>query len=98
MSRFLRLLAAASIAGALAILLRELFRERPELLGSASSDQGEGAHTPEPKPDRRDTTNHGPGQSKEMLYEEAQRLGIKGRSKMKKGQLERAIKDAKAAR
>jgi hypothetical protein len=96
MSGFLRLLSAASILGALGILLRELFRQRAELLRPASSDLGRSRSAPERN--RARTANDGTGPSRQELYEEAQRLEIKGRSKMKKDQLERAVKKARAAR
>ena len=99
MSGFLRLLAAAGIVGGLAILVRKLFRDRPDLLRTARGEEDESKRKPEPKPAQPDTTgSDGTGASREKLYEEAQRLGIKGRSKMKKGQLERAVKKARAAR
>jgi hypothetical protein len=98
MSGFLRLLAAASIVGGLAILLRELFRERTELLRPASGGQVESKSRPKPKRSQAQTRSDGTGPSREKLYEEAQRLEIKGRSKMKKDELERAVKKARAAR
>lgn len=97
MSGFLRLLGAATIVGALAILLRELFRERPELMSAASSDQVESKRKASPRSARSDIRNDGGGQSREELYEEAQRLGIKGRSRMKKSQLKRAVENAREA-
>lgn len=98
MSRFLRLLGAASIVGGLAILVRELFREKRELLRPASSDQGKSKPAPKRKRAQTDAASDGTGPSREELYEEAQRLNIKGRSKMKKDQLERAVKKARAGR
>ena len=40
-------------------------------------------------------TGSGTGASKAELYERAQRLGIKGRSKMTKAELERAIREVR---
>jgi hypothetical protein len=40
---------------------------------------------------RRSGTNRPKGQTKEQLYNQAKRLGIKGRSKMSKAQLQRAV-------
>jgi DNA end-binding protein Ku len=109
MTAFLRLLAAASIVGALAAFLRELFRDRPELLarsehagstrsGQRKRNQTKSSRRSAPRAARSDPKRDGRGPSREKLYEEAQRLEIKGRSKMKKDQLERAVKKARAAR
>jgi hypothetical protein len=40
---------------------------------------------------RRSGTNRPKGRTKEQLYEEARRMGIEGRSKMNKQQLQRAV-------
>ena len=39
----------------------------------------------------RSGTNRPKGRTKEQLYNEAKRMGVKGRSKMNKQQLERAV-------
>jgi hypothetical protein len=43
------------------------------------------------KPGRRQTMPIGHERTKEQLYREAKRFGIKGRSKMNKGQLKAAL-------
>jgi hypothetical protein len=40
---------------------------------------------------RRSGTNRAKGRTREQLYEEARHLGIEGRSKMNKSQLQRAV-------
>jgi DNA end-binding protein Ku len=47
-----------------------------------------------PKPAAKSAASNGAGASKAELYEKATELGIKGRSKMSKAELERAIRDA----
>jgi hypothetical protein len=92
MRGLLRLLAAATIVGALAALLRELLRRGAEPLSSQGSE--------EPHTERQmssGTGRDGAGPSRKELYEEAQRLEIQGRSKMNTRQLERAVDAAKGA-
>jgi len=43
------------------------------------------------QPERRHTMPMGHERTKEQLYSQAKRLGIKGRSKMNKGQLKAAL-------
>jgi hypothetical protein len=45
----------------------------------------------------RSGTNRPRGRTKEQLYNEARRLGIKGRSKMNKAQLQRAVNRKKSS-
>jgi hypothetical protein len=92
MRGLLRLLAAAAVVGALAALLRELLRDRPELLGVKRTEEHLDAAETAPH-----TTRDSAGPSRKELYEEAQRLEIQGRSKMNKRQLERAVDEAKGA-
>jgi hypothetical protein len=40
---------------------------------------------------QRSGTNRAKGRTRDQLYDEAKKLGIEGRSKMNKGQLERAV-------
>ena len=44
----------------------------------------------------RSGTNRPKGRTRDQLYEEAKRLGIEGRSKMDKGQLQRAVNGKKS--
>ncbi len=44
----------------------------------------------------RSGTNRPKGRTKDQLYNEAKRLGVKGRSKMSKSQLQRAIAGKKS--
>lgn len=92
MRGLLRLLAAATVVGALAALLRELLRGRGELSGLKGTEEHLDAAETAPR-----TTRDSAGPSREELYEEAQRLEIQGRSKMNKRQLERAVDAAKGA-
>jgi hypothetical protein len=45
---------------------------------------------------RRSGTNRPKGRTKEQLYSEAKKLGVKGRSKMSKAQLQRAVAGKKS--
>lgn len=92
MRGLLRLLTAAGAVGALVVLLRELVRRRPEFLNPKESEE---LRTESEM--SLDTTRDGAGPSRKELYEEAQRLGIQGRSKMNKRQLERAVGEAEEA-
>jgi hypothetical protein len=92
MRGLLRLLTAASVVGALVALLRELFRRGPELLSSKGSEEPRTESERSPG-----AVRNGEGLSRKELYEEAQRLGIQGRSKMNKSQLERAVGEAREA-
>ena len=47
---------------------------------------------------RRSGTDRPKGRTKEQLYNEAKRMGIEGRSKMTKGQLQRAVAGKKGGR
>jgi hypothetical protein len=55
---------------------------------SRSSTRGA---SPQQRGGRRSGTNRPKGQTKEQLYNQARRLNIDGRSKMSKGQLQRAV-------
>jgi hypothetical protein len=92
MRGLLRVLAAASVVGALAVLLRELFRDRPELLKPKRNEEPRAASNRSPG-----TIRNGAVTSRAELYEEARRLEIQGRSKMNKRQLERAVDEARGA-
>src|SRR3954465_11024888 len=46
----------------------------------------------------RSGTNRAKGRTRDQLYEEAKDLGIEGRSKMNKSQLQRAVEGKKSAR
>jgi hypothetical protein len=85
----LRLLTAASVAGALAVLLRGL-RKRHELMSPKDSEEPHTGSETSPGTDR-----DGAGSNRKELYEEAQRLEIPGRSRMNKRQLARAVGEAK---
>lgn len=87
MARLLKTLVLAAIAYALWQYLKTVLSEpEPEPVGTAPVA---------PAPERPASSNGGgSARSKAELYEEAQRLGIKGRSKMSKADLERAIRDA----
>lgn len=100
--------AAAAVVAALAAFLRELFRERPELLrastaGAAGESAREDLHSGTSRPKHSGTSRPkgggapkvGEEKTQRELYEEAQRLDVEGRSKMNKGQLERAVAKAK---
>jgi hypothetical protein len=45
---------------------------------------------------RRSGTARGKGRTREQLYNEARKLGVEGRSKMDKSQLQRAVDDRKS--
>lgn len=47
---------------------------------------------------RRSGTSRGKGRTRDQLYEEAKHLGIDGRSKMNKGELEHAVDGRKGSR
>ena len=52
--------------------------------------------TPEAKAPQAPSANGSGGPTRTELYEEAQRLGIEGRSKMDKQELERAVRTARS--
>lgn len=56
-------------------------RSKSSLRGKSPSERG----------GRRSGTNRPKGRTKEQLYEEAKRMGISGRSRMNKAQLQRAV-------
>ena len=103
MARLLRTALLAGIAYALWQYVKTVLEEpAPQLApaGPASPAPPPAAET-SPTPETRQSNpspaaerSNGAGRSKAELYEEAQRLGIKGRSKMSKAELERAIRDA----
>lgn len=72
-------------AGFVVELMRRVVRNDEEPLASTATASTPSAHPPEPSP--LDLS----GASRQELYEEAQRLGIKGRSKMSKAQLNAAL-------
>jgi hypothetical protein len=93
-ARLLRTAVLAGIAYVLWQYLKTVLEEpAPQL---APADPAPPAETPEPNPSpaAERSNGAGAGRSKAELYEEAQRLGIKGRSKMSKAELERAVRDA----
>ena len=55
---------------------------------SRSSTRGS---SPERRGGQRSGTNRPKGQTKEQLYNQARRLGVQGRSRMNKSQLQRAV-------
>jgi hypothetical protein len=98
MNRLLKLTALIGAGYALWRLLREAKdgqAPRPALDRGVESAAAE--PTPEPAPAQPQTKSSGPSggtASKADLYERAKALGIEGRSKMSKAELERAIRDA----
>jgi hypothetical protein len=96
MRRLIRTLAATGVMAALGMFLRVLFRDRPDLLGLDNNDAvGDDGVVGPPAPERELSSENGTPLSRRQLYEQAQRLGIEGRSKMSKRQLERAVAKAK---
>jgi len=90
--RFLRRLIVLGALAAGALYLRQLLDEQsedtqtqPVASGSQASPSASSNGSP---------SNGAAGATKAELYEEAQRLGIEGRSKMTKAELERAIRAA----
>ncbi|HEX2359560.1 MAG TPA: hypothetical protein VHH72_07060 [Solirubrobacterales bacterium] len=103
MGRLLRTAVLAAIAYALWQYLKTVLDEPQPQLSPVGPEQpapprSEASQaTPESNPSAAAERSNGGGarRSKAELYEEAQRLGIKGRSKMSKAELERAIRDAR---
>jgi hypothetical protein len=107
MMRRIRLLIAAAIAGGATVVLKRLLSEedrqavspatRPEPRGAgaepASSPSGPSQSATSPSHQRSGSAN-GAEPTKAELYERAQELGIEGRSKMSKRELQRAIESA----
>jgi hypothetical protein len=84
MKRFLRLALLAAVLAGLAAWLKEL------VAGAEPPPQ------PQPESTAGSATGNGGAPTREQLYEEAQRLGIEGRSKMNKGELEAAVRAARS--
>ena len=97
MSRFLRRVALLAVLAGLAAWLKELL-DRAEPQGAALSEDRAAQAQPGASASRPSTASNGSksngSKTKAELYDEAQRLGIEGRSKMSKAELERAIRDA----
>jgi len=99
MSRPIRILALAGLAHALWELLRRVLDEQaaaPAGSGEPAGTSGGESGAPSQAPGG--ATSASPNgsisnTSKAELYERAQQLGIKGRSKMSKAELERAIRE-----
>jgi len=87
MRRLVKLVAAAAIAAAVLALLRRLL-----VTDAPGIDTGSSAARP-----RSVGSNEG-GPTRQELYREAQEIGIEGRSKMNKQQLEEAVEAAKTAK
>jgi Rho termination factor, N-terminal domain len=83
MRRLIGLAVAATVIGAVWILLRDLLAER-EIEESQPGSTGTGA-----------SGNGAGGMSKAELYREAQELDVEGRSKMTKDELAAAIEAAR---
>lgn len=73
---------------------KERARSGESRAGSRSSLRGP---SPSRRGGQRSGTRRPKGQTKEQLYNEARRRGIKGRSSMTKAQLQRAVNRKKAA-
>jgi hypothetical protein len=91
--RFLRRLIVLGALAAGALYLKQLLDEQLE------DTQTHPVTSPSTSPQPASSSNGSPsngsrGATKAELYEEAQRLGIEGRSKMSKAELERAIRAA----
>ena len=108
MGRIFRLLVAAGLLAGLWILLRELLegadRPPPETgAGPARARESAGAEARESVAAKERSRSSGQSNgarelSKAELYRQAQRLEVKGRSKMSKEELARAVAEARRAR
>lgn len=92
MTRLLRTLALAGIGYGLWVWLKGLLDEPPHPIGQEAPT---GATPKQKKPASSASSNGGGGTTKAELYERATELEIKGRSKMSKQELERAIDSAR---
>jgi hypothetical protein len=88
-SRFLRRVALLAVLVGLGAWLKELLDRAEPSPATLSEDRAGDAAEKRPAP----AASNG-SKTKAELYDEAQRLGIEGRSKMSKAELERAIRDA----
>jgi hypothetical protein len=92
MKRFLRLLLLAGVLTGLAAWLKEIVARAEPPAETADTTP---ATRPGPSESSAQSTGNG-SPTREELYEEAQRLEIEGRSKMNKGELEAAVRAARA--
>ena len=95
MKRFIRLLLLAGVLAGLAAWLKEIV-DRAEPPSESPADRPQ-SRSGSPTPNGRGASSGGTdAPTREELYEEAQRLEIKGRSKMSKQELERAVQSARS--
>ena len=100
MKLFIRLLLLAGVLAGLVAWLKELLSQA-EPPGEAGSAPGSGARAQSDSPAQTGSSpsnggGNGGAPTRDELYEEAQRLEIKGRSKMSKQELERAVQSARS--
>lgn len=90
--RLLRLITAGAVIGGAIVLVKRLMEQQAE--GPGASGQAEPAAAPKAQSRTGGSSSNGGEPTKAELYERAQELGIEGRSKMSKRELQRAIESA----
>ena len=88
---------AAAILGMAGVFIRELLRRDAEDLAPVREDFSPIRTSPPSEPSSQASGSNNRGRTKQQLYEEAQRLNVKGRSKMSKEELERALEAARSS-
>ena len=92
--RFLRRLILLAALAAGAAYVKQLLDEQETGQTSPASTPAPAPAPPAPQASNGSPSNGSGGGTKAELYEQAQKLGIEGRSKMTKAELERAIRAA----
>lgn len=94
MPRLLRTVALAGLAYGAWVWLKGLLDEPPHPIGQEAPTDATPKQAKPASPAAKSAPSNGGGATKAELYERATELEIKGRSKMSKAELERAIRDA----